>query len=379
MKLRHWLWTLAVCAGSLQAQEDHTPQFHGFFTQAFTYSGDNNYLGMNSGSGSLGWTEGALNVNERVTENLRVGAQIHMTRLGKFGEWTPTLDWALADYKLKPWLRFRAGKVKIRWGLYNDTQDADPGYLWSLLPEPVYAVDFRATNLSQWGGEAYGNIHLGSRGGELGYSVYHGYYWDAPNDGYMEQFHESGEYFSKRPGGITPGFDLRWKTPLTGFTLGGSLMFYDAHGTLVDGSSYQQPLTFWPTYYAQYERGKLTLSGQYVRLVQWTDTHAPGAALESSVVDSRAWFITAAYHLTDKLQVGGYYTHYIVAGADLSDPANRYRDWVVSTRYEFNRFFYSKLEGHWITGNGVGFYGFDNPNGLASGNKLLVVKLGFCF
>lgn len=77
-------------------------------------------------------------MNDQLTGNLRVGAQIHTTKLGAFGSWVPGVDWALADYKVNRWIGVRAGKVKIRWGLYNDTQDADPGYLWSLLPESIY-------------------------------------------------------------------------------------------------------------------------------------------------------------------------------------------------------------------------------------------------
>ena len=93
---------------------------------------------MDTSAGSAGWTEGAVNVNEQLTEKLRVGVQVHVTKLGEFGSWTPVFDWALVDYRFNRWVGVRAGKVKIRWGLYNDTQDADPSYLWSLLPESLY-------------------------------------------------------------------------------------------------------------------------------------------------------------------------------------------------------------------------------------------------
>jgi hypothetical protein len=59
----------------------------------------------------------------------------------------------------------------------------------------------------------------------------------------MEGFREQGLIFSTRPGGITPGLDLRWKTPAKGLTVGGSLMLYNAHGDLI-GGTFRQPLTY---------------------------------------------------------------------------------------------------------------------------------------
>jgi len=370
----------AWSGGVLWGQEDIRPQFHGFATQGFVYTGDgnNNYLGMNTSSGSAAWNEAALNVNAQVTDKLRVGAQFHFTRLGQFGDANVGLDWALGDYRVNQWFGLRAGKVKIRWGLYNDTQDADSGYLWSLLPEPMYAVDFRATNLSQLGAEAYGKVRLGSGRGELGYSMYYGDYFYAANDGYMETFREDGLNFSKQPTGRTPGFDLRWKTPVSGLMMGGSVMVYDAEGKLANGV-FREPLTYWPAYYVHYEKRKIFLSGQYMTLVQHTDISIDGET-SSSVSDTRAWFAMAGYRLSDKLQVGVYHTRNIVASEpDKSDPANRFRDWTVSSRYDINSFSYLKVEGHFIDGNGLGFYSFNNPDGLKPKTKVLVVKIGFTF
>lgn len=373
------VFTLAfVLAGSaLFGQDSRVPQFHGFAVDSFLYSNDNNYLGMHTTSGAFDWTEAALNVNEQLLPNLRVGAQAHTTRLGAFGSWVPELDWAMIDYRAKPWLGIRAGKVKIRWGLYNDTQDADPGYLWSLLPEPMYAVDWRATDLAQNGVELYGRLRLGRRRGSLEYSAYYGFYAYAANDGTLEGFREDGLAFTKRPSGITPGFDLRWKTPLRGLVAGGSLMLYNASGNLVNGA-FRESLTYWPTYYAQYEKNRLSLSAQFMTLNQpqiVTTTGAPQASTSSD----RAWFAMASYHVTDRFQAGAYYTRNTVLHADASDPGNYFRDWVLSGRYDLNRYFYLKLEGHFIHGTGLGFYDFDNPNGLEPSTKLLVAKIGFFF
>ncbi len=381
--MRHvFLLLLAAgfCACDLPAQEDLIPQFHGFATQAFVYSGGgNNYLGMNTSSGSASWSEAALNVNDQVTDKLRIGVQFHMTKLGQFGDANVAVDWALGDYKINRWMGVRGGKVKIRWGLYNDVQDADPGYLWSLLPEPIYAVDWRATNLSQYGVELYGKVPLAEKLGELGYSVYYGDYFYSSNDGYAEGFKEAGLNFTNPASGKTPGIDLRWKTPLSGLLVGGSLMVYNATGNLVNGT-YTEPFTYWPTYYAAYEKRKLFLSAQYMTLIQHANVILTGQAPSPSVTDTRAWFVMGGYHLTDKLQAGVYYTNNTLVNIpDESNPANYYHDWVASCRYDINSYFYLKTEMHFISGTGLGFYTFNNPNGLNPQTKVLVAKIGFSF
>jgi hypothetical protein len=193
----------------------------------------------------------------------------------------------------------------------------------------------------------------------------------------MEGFKEAGLNFANTPGGRTPGVDLRWKTPVSGLLVGGSLMVYNANGNLTNGT-YHMPMTYWPTYYAQYDIKKLSLSYQTVRLVQRTDLVEDKIA-SSSVQDTRAWFAMGSYRFTDKLQAGVYYTRYYVAGTDQSSPANYFHDWVGSGRYDINSYLYLKLEEHFIDGNGVGFYTVNNPNGLQPQTKLLVAKAGFSF
>ena len=51
------LTLLAFYALSLQAQDLENIQIHGFATQGFLFSSTNNYLSMNSSSGSAQWTE----------------------------------------------------------------------------------------------------------------------------------------------------------------------------------------------------------------------------------------------------------------------------------------------------------------------------------
>lgn len=370
---------LGCSAASAQDSRDHKLQVHGFATQSFLYGTNHNYLGMDTSSGSFAWTEAAVNLNYQVAPKLRLGGQLHVTRLGAFGGPVPTVDWALADYSINQWMGVRAGKVKIKWGLFNDTQDADPGYLWSLLPESVYGIDIRATNLSQYGAELYGRVPLGERLGDIDYSAYYGYYSFATNDGYQAGFQEQGLDFVHPPKGKTPGFDARWSTPLKGLKVGGSLMLYDAAGPLTNGS-YAQPLAFWPTYFAQYNRKRVSAAWQYVKLVQYQTVTFNGEAASTSGTDTRAWFVMGSYRVSEKLQAGAYYTRYSVPSAgDPGNPENYFHDVVISGRYDINPHLYTKLEGHWMDGTGVGFYDFNNVDLSTPRSALVVAKLGVSF
>src|SRR5262249_3921408 len=80
----------------------------------FVYTDQNNWLTMNTSAGSGAMTDMGLNVSSRLTEKLRVGAQVYDCNLGKIGRWHPSLDWAVVDYRFTNWLGVRAEKSKRR-------------------------------------------------------------------------------------------------------------------------------------------------------------------------------------------------------------------------------------------------------------------------
>ena len=137
------LATLSTISGTLQAQlnfeiGERPVQIHSFMSQGFAYSNGNNYLTMETRGGSFDFTDGGLNASMRVTDQLRIGAQVYVRDIGQLGHWHPQLDWAVADYKLKDWLGFRGGKVKTTFGLHNDTQDMEFLHTFALLPQSIF-------------------------------------------------------------------------------------------------------------------------------------------------------------------------------------------------------------------------------------------------
>jgi hypothetical protein len=370
---------MLVCLFAVRrlAQDLGDIQIHGFATQGFLFSSKNNYLSMKSSTGSLQWTEGAIGVSDAVTDNLRVGIQLHMYQLGQFGGPNIQVDWASGDYRLNDQLGFRAGKIKTPLGLFNDSQDVDSLFLWILLPQAMYPVDNRDFNLSELGGEVYGGLSLGKRAGNVQYRVHVGESAFDANGGYAETLAELGLVFRNPPSGRTFGSDVRWLTPWHGFLVGSSTVSQAIDGTGPNGSIHVAPCLNL-SQYAQWENKKLYLAGEYWR-TPINPVLTVGSITFPLPLDQRAWYAMASYRLSKKLQVGSYYSHYVNKGGDTTLAANYSKDFVLSGRYNFNPYFYGKVEGHFLRGTGLGYYMNTNPEGLKPDSDMLAARVGFTF
>jgi hypothetical protein len=372
------IFFVSLCTSGLYAQDLAGIAIHGFVTQGVLYSSHNNYLTMQSSSGSLQWTDGAVSVTDSLTDNLRVGIQLHMYQLGQLGGPNIQVDWASGDYRLNDQLGFRAGKVKTPIGLFNDSQDVDAVFLWILLPQSAYPTDNKSYFLSHVGGEVYGSLPFGSRAGKLQYRGYAGQATLDLHGGYVKQLADEGLAFTTAPGGMIYGGDLRWEAPLTGLMIGASAFIEALNGT-APGGSIRVPPTFIAAEYAQFSEGRFYFAGEYRRQPpNATVTFGPAAFL--TPVDERTWFAMGSYRLWKKFHAGSYYSHYVnKAALNTSLPENYSKDWVVSGRCDLNPYFYAKLEGHFLHGTALGYYDSTNPNGLKDNSIMLAAKIGFSF
>jgi hypothetical protein len=130
--------------------------------------------------------------------------------------------------------------------------------------------------------------------------------------------------------------------------------------------------------YAQFTRGKWFLAGEYDR-GPFTDAITSPLGTVLLPFDLRSWYGMGSYRISGKLQVGSYYSHSVNKALDTSLPQNYSKDWVVSTRYDFNSYFYAKLEDHFLHGTALGYYSTTNPNGLQPNTNILAAKIGFSF
>jgi hypothetical protein len=385
------------CLGAkAQSIDDLNIQFHGYATQGFLYTTDNNIFTTMSSNGSPAWTEAVVNLTAQPQSKLRIGVQARYFVLGNYGN-EITLDWAQADYKFNDMFGIRAGKVKTPSGMFNETQDIDPSYLWSLLPQTVYPIGSRNSMLAHYGGVVYGTLKMGPAG-KLEYRGWDGERILSSNDGYFTSLREEGIVFPNGLYGVTLGAHINWHTPLKGLSLGaadsrqeqwGGPVSYSVLAANVTAQTISGTMTLpaldQPFYFGRYEKPKFSVAGEYTRtqpnLILNLAPAVPAPVNYAN--DWRSWYVMATYKPTSKLNLGIYDTQEIDYKSALG-PARYSKDWAFSGRYDFNEFLYAKAEEHVIDGTLInydesGSTSGVNPDGLQPNTKLTVLKLGVSF
>jgi hypothetical protein len=389
--VKSFLVIAAVSVGIISGQstdftvEGRPVQLHGFASQAFLASDNNNYLTMPTSRGSFAFTDFGANISVQLTGQLRVGAQFYDRNMGELGNWRPVVDWASGDYRFKDWLGIRAGKVKTVLGLYNDTQDLESLHTWALLPQSMYPLDLRSI-IAHVGGDFYGDISL-KRLGSLSYTAWAGLIPDDPNGGYVYGSEAYG-FHIRTLGARGNGGDLRWDTPLRGLLAGASYMNAANHAKGTDvldlpymGRSKKYEI---PQFYLQYALRGLRLDAEYRRTYvdQLTnDVLSP----PETMLDSRSFYGSASYRFSKWIEIGGYDSRfYLNWGLSHSDPGNFVFDKAVTLRLDLANHWDLKIEGHFMHGYGAndafrGFYWQDNPQGFKPNTNLLVIRTGVQF
>lgn len=381
------LASLCICAGTLLAQDLSNIQIHGFITQGFMFSSNNNLYTLNTSDGSPRWTDAAVSLSDAITDNFHIGIQLHVYQFGELGGPNLQIDWATGDYHVNDRIKFVAGKVKTVYGLYTDTQDVDTVHLWSLLPESIYPIDNKGFTLAHYGGDFYGTLDLGKHHGKVSYRGYAGYRSLDLYGGYAYEIGPDVGSTLTGGGGTVFGGDVRWYTPVKGLLVGASALTTNLTGTASTGA-FSIPYGTSPDFYAKFEKGKFMAAGEFKGQVGEFRIHlnnvdpypypAPVVAFtSSSPYHDNCWYAMSSYRLLPKLQVGSYYSSYTPPH---NSTASTYsKDAVISGRYDFNSYFYAKLEGHFIHGTALDYYALQNPNGEKPRTALLAAKVGFSF
>jgi hypothetical protein len=377
---------LGAIPAAAQSLDDLNIQIHGYATQGFLYSTNNNFFTTSSSNGSPAWTEAVMNVSAQPIPKLRVAVQVRYFLLGNYGN-SITLDFASADYKANDKFGVRVGKVKVPSGLFNETQDIDPSYMWSLLPQSVYPIATRNSQLSEFGGVVYGTMKLGPKLGKLEYRGWGGEVAVGANDGLFTNEIETGTTLPNGLNGVESGTALHWITPLTGLMAGASFLRDNTFSDPLSvgfgkytGTETINPANE-PDYFAKYEKDKLMVAVEGARYTGSAHVVLPALGpygISTTVIDNREWYGMASYKLTPKLTAGAYDSQYIAHKAALG-PARYSKDWVVSGRYDFNQFLYAKVEQHFIAGTNQDYDTTLNAGGLKPTSKLTILKMGVNF
>ena len=361
---------------------------HGFLSQGYLHTSDNNYL-ADTEDGTFEFNEFGINFSKDLTDKLRVGIQLFSKDLGPYGNNDVEIDWAYGDYRWKDWLGFRGGKLKAPHGFYNETRDVDMLRSSIFLPQSVYPEVCREAYLNLIGGGVYGDIDMGLVGG-LSYQAMIG-----------TQNIDANEHLAQTLKGVTWGgtevqnqsvdveskyaIGLTWDTPLDGLRFGGTYQKMDmsmvsdfdftatipAYGA---GTWYDDVTSDTYVVSAEYTWNNLLLAGEYTwakREVEYETAAGP----VHEVHRPDGWYVGASYRFTDWFELGGYYSEYYAEkkdrdGEDMNpnnglpwfDPSHRayLKDICLTVRFDVNEYMVIKLEAHQMDGSNQ-LSGFENP------------------
>lgn len=338
----------------------------GFLSQGAFISTANDYLGKSS-RGSLELFEAGLTISAELSDQLRVGMQLFSRDVGTLGDYTIDLDWAYLDYRWKPWLGLRAGHIKLPFGLYNEYTDIDVARVSILMPQSLYPIDSRDVLLAHTGFSVYGEARTTI--GTLTYQLFGGTFLIEPAssaqaraDSIDSKYVVGGQVFLSPHEGLRVGASYLRASIDYFFTLEPSQiqMYVDAGVVPPDFDGkvalYQRPATL-VVGSAEYLRDDWTFAAEYSRwLVRF---RAEPALIPTTESDSERFYVLAAKRLSDRHELGGYYSVYHVDAADrrgrdtmqFARPQDAFqRDAALTLRYDVNEHWLWKLEGHLVDG-----------------------------
>jgi hypothetical protein len=366
-----------ACAARAEAQEEGVAapvispiDLHGFVSEGGFVSTANNYIGE-SARGSLEFFEAGLNVSTEVAPKLRAGLQVFTRAQGSLRDEAPRLDWAFIDYHWQPWLGFRAGVVRMPFGLYNEYSDIDAGRLAILLPQSIYPVRNREALLAHTGLSIYGEQRLGALG-SLDYNAWLGTL-NVPADA----LELNGASLDDVDTHYVTGAQLFWQPPVEGLRIGGTFVRasidfnltidpdqvaaliaaglvpadFDGRLTIV-----QRPAQFWIVS-AELVRGDWLIAAEYSRATKHQRTTLPDL-LPTIDEDAEHFYAMVTRRLGARLDTGLYYSvsHPDASDRDGSDArfAEHFyafqRDLAAMVRFDVNDHWLWKAEAHFIDG-----------------------------
>lgn len=365
---------------------------HGTLSQGWIHSEDNNFI-EDSTDGTFDFREFGLNASTSLGERITVGGQLFARKYGSIGDDEVYLDWLSASYALSDKVGFRAGKLKMPYGLYGDTRDVDSLRTQILLPQGVYVESFRGAINSMWGGAVFGILNS-TQWGSLDYSLQLGQSAVNEDSGELNRL---ASYVELEVDGADDGdagaLKLFWNTPAQGLRLGTTLSWSEFTAKGPTDSLLGIPGTleaelkdqyFFLTS-AEYTWNRATFSFEnFYSNIKGEITI--GSALSPAVVfrvNMRANYLNIDYRATDSLTLGVGYSRLslnqkvrpMIANAGGKDKQNGY---YASLRYDITPNLIAKVEQHFSTGK-AGLFLMENADGLEDDWSMTLLKISFVF
>jgi hypothetical protein len=381
----HSVWRavglVMALAGAANADEaldfDRELQVHAFVSQGFLKSTHNDFL-ADSSRGSFEFFEAGLNVSRSMSSELRLGMQLFTRDLGPTGDYKVNVDWAYLDYRWRDWLGVRAGRIKIPFGLYNDSSDIDSAHPSAILPQAVYPAANRDFLLAQTGGELYGYRSFG-KAGQLDYRVYGGtIFLDLP---------------AQRPGSPIALLNLRipylvggrvfWETPIDGLRIGASLQKLRLETDILDLRDPTMPAQVSADIPATLAQGSIeyivddfAFAAEYARWYTRIESSDPMRFPETKTTNERAYGLVS-YRVSPRIQPSAYYGVFYPRAGETEGRASKHHDAAATLRIDITPNWLIKLEAHHMRGTAglsTSLNGVASLEELANRWQLFVVK-----
>lgn len=396
---------LLTCSYSWALDIGESIQVHGFASQGFLSSTQNNFMGNDTKSGSTEFRDIGLNLNWAASDHLRLGGQLYMREFGDYSEDDVQIDWALIDFRPIDQLGVKIGKIKLPFGLYNEQRDTDFLRSMIFLPQSIYDETRRDIYLAYVGMGLYGNAPI-KDWGDLDYHLFYGK-TDFPDESI--QMHktdlgmisainrnnnlppqkqnnsipstfESTERKTDKLYGLALTFnfseiDLKigasWMSSATGIYLNDNP---EPSGSNVVNSHF--------VFSAEYILQDWMLTAEYAEKDR--TTHMFGK--KSLDGPTQSWYLMLSYSPFEKWTFTGLYDEFYQLKHDKNgstrpqspDHSAWRKDAVFSIRYDINTYFTIKAEYHWINGTAMQLTVF-NSEGTKQYWEYFTTKVSFNF
>ncbi|KAF3981074.1 MAG: hypothetical protein HFP81_08320 [Methylococcales symbiont of Hymedesmia sp. n. MRB-2018] len=357
-------WGLLFCALliSINGQAELLPeeiQIHGFLTQDFFHSSDNNVNGLSDDGISPGRTEIGLNISYQAFDRLTFSAQGLYRRAGYVDKGSVRLDYGLADLNLFNYqnghIGIRGGRIKIPFGLYNETRDVAFTNPTILLPQGVYFDRSRSLFTSADGGSLY--VQHRTDWGDFSFKFNYGLAL-GNNEEIMATIlspDAKGEFKANPAIATQIMYDLNGGEYVFAVSYLDLKLKYHSADNEVFSSGYTtiRPLLF----SAQYNGEKLGLAAEY--LYRWNHSKNYDAIPDNRSI-TESWFIQGSYRFISQLQG---IVRYETLSLTIDDRSGNYavafglpkhiaysKDWMLGLRWDITSSLMMRTEYHRIHG-----------------------------
>ena len=385
------LW-LGLCHPALAIELFEGFQVHGFLSQGyFLTSNHNNLFGESTRGGSLDFTEIGVNASWVPRPNLQFAVQGLSRRAGEAAEGEPELDFGLLDYTAVATedrrLGVRLGRVRLPFGLYNDTRDVAFTRPSILLPQSIYNERTRELTVSADGIMLYGEERStwGNLALELGSVL-------ARVDNENSELAILGRDF---PGDLESRWSfigrLMYSTPREALRLAvtGARAETDYKPRLAfpndlgPGKDLFEPVIF----SAQYNAESWSLTGEYARRPIKDEGFSPDFDID---IVGESYYVQGIYRIDPHWEM---VVRYDVLYSDVDDrdgtkfeaatgfPSHLQfaKDWTVGVRYNITPSWMVRAEYHNVYGGTLFLFPQDNPDVFALNKKWDIFALLFSY